>query len=335
MNSESIRMACIGCGRIAQDHLFAMSSLENVSIVGVVDSQADVVQSVANQYECKGYVTIEDLLNDQTIDAVLVCTPPASHCEVACFFLSRGIHVLCEKPLAITSAEGEVMKRAALASNKILMMATKFRFVDDVVKAKGIIESGVLGRLLFFENTLCSFVDMTKRWNSNPEISGGGVLIDNGTHSIDMARFLLGEIDSVQAVRGPQIQDVAVEDTVRVFFKTRNEVLGSIDLSWSLHKPMDEYVTIYGTEGSLSIGWKRSAYLVRNRQDWIVFGSGYSKREAFIKQHRHFADCIRGNASPIINMEDGIHSINIISAAYTSMKEKKWFKINGNNKNDS
>ena len=94
-----------------------------------------------------------------------------------------------------------------------------------------------------------------------------------------------------------------------------------------IHKSLDDYVTLHGTEGSLSIGWKRSQYLVRNQQDWIIYGTGYSKREAFIKQHRHFVDCIRRLADPIISTEDGVRSINIISAAYQSMSENKWTRI--------
>ena len=327
MESNKVRMACIGCGRIAQDHLYAMSTIDDISIVGVVDTLPEVVNSVADQFECKGFTSPQDLLSAQDIDAVMICTPPTTHCAISSFFLEQGIHVLCEKPLAVTNVEGQIMGQKALDAQVILMMATKFRFVDDVVKAKGIIESGVLGRILFFENTLCSFVDMTQRWNSKPEISGGGVLIDNGTHSIDIARFLLGDIDSIQAARGTQIQDISVEDTVRIFFKTQTEVLGTIDLSWSLNKSLDDYVTLHGTEGSLSIGWKRSQYLVRNQQDWIIYGTGYSKREAFIKQHRHFVDCIRRQADPIISTEDGVRSIKIISAAYQSMSENKWTRI--------
>jgi len=327
MNSEHLRLACIGCGRIAQDHLYAMSTIEKATIVGVVDEQADVAQGVANQFECTGFTSPSDLLNDREVDAVLICTPPATHGNISSYFLEQGIHVLCEKPLAITVEEGEKMRQKAEEAKVIFMMATKFRFVDDVVKAKGIIESGMLGRILFFENTLCSYVDMTNRWNSQPEISGGGVLIDNGTHSLDIARFLLGGIDTIQTVRGTQIQDFSVEDTVRIFFKTKSEALGSIDLSWSLDKPLDDYVTIYGTEGSLSIGWKRSRYIVRNQSEWVQFGSGYSKREAFIKQHRHFSDCIKGMADPIISMEDGVQSIHIISSAYQSMTDGKWIKI--------
>ena len=327
MNSEHIRLACIGCGRIAQDHLDAISMIETASIVGVVDINIDVAQSVANQFECDSFTSHMDLFKNCDIDAVLICTPPVTHSEITSYFLDRGIHVLCEKPLATNTKDGEKMWKKARDADVICMMATKFRFVEDIIKAKGIIESGKLGNILFFENTFSSYVDMSKRWNSQPEISGGGVLIDNGTHSLDIAKFLLGGVDSIQAVNGAQIQNISVEDSVKVFFKSIGEVLGSIDLSWSINKNIKDYVSIYGTEGSLSIGWSQSHYIIRDQSEKVQFGSGYNKRDAFLKQHRHFIDCVRGVSKPIISMEDGVNSIKMISSAYKSMIEKKWIKI--------
>lgn len=327
MSSDKIRFACIGCGRIAQDHLFAVSTIDDIQIVGVVDMQEKIAKSVAEQFECKSFTTPEELLKNQGIDAVVICTPPSTHHAMTNFFLGNGIHVLCEKPLSLTAEDSEDMVRKAEDAGLTFMMAAKFRFVNDVVKAKGIIESGILGSISFFENTFCSFVDMKNRWNSNRELSGGGVLIDNGPHSIDLVRFLLGEIVNVQAIQGPQVQDITVEDTIRMFFQTHAGVLGTIDLSWSLHKPVDDYITIHGSEGSLSIGWKGSGYHVRNQQNRIDYGTGYNKREAFIRQHRHFADCISGNTAPIINMADGVRVMQIIEASYQSMNESRWISV--------
>ena len=327
MDLEHIRLACIGCGRIAQNHLYAMSTLDNAEIVGVVDTQINIAKSVAEQFECKSYITPEDLVKNQDVDAVTICTPPSTHHQMTNFFLEHGIHVLCEKPLTLTAADSEDLVRKAEKMGVTFMMAAKFRYVNDVVKAKGIIESGILGSISFFENTFCSYVDMKNRWNSDRSLSGGGVLIDNGPHAIDLVRFLLGEIVNVQAIQGPQVQDVEVEDTIRMFFQTRAGVLGTIDLSWSLHKPVDDYIMIHGSEGSLSIGWPGSGYHVRNRQQRIEFGSGYNKREAFVKQHKHFIECITGQSIPIINMADGVRVMQIIEASYQSMEENHWVSV--------
>jgi predicted dehydrogenase len=146
---------------------------------------------------CESYRTYEDLLNGAGCDAVIVCTPPATHPEIALFFIERGIPVLCEKPLAIDVASALAICDAADRKGVVMAMASKFRYVDDVIRAKSLIASGVLGEILLFENAFTSKVDMSKRWNSDPAMSGGGVLIDNGTHSIDIARYLLEPVAEV------------------------------------------------------------------------------------------------------------------------------------------
>ena len=111
MSAKHIRLACIGCGRIAQDHLAAISMIEKVSIIGVVDINTEVVQSVSAQFQCDGFTSYRDLFKNCDIDAVLICTPPATHSEIALYFLDKGIHVLCEKPLATNTKEGEIFKK--------------------------------------------------------------------------------------------------------------------------------------------------------------------------------------------------------------------------------
>ena len=118
---------------------------------------------------------------------------------------------------------------------------------------------------------------MSSRWNSDPEISGGGVLIDNGTHSLDLMRYFLGPLEEVQVVEGKRVQGLPVEDTVRIFVRSDQGVMGSIDLSWSINKELDSYINIYGSHGTVSVGWKESKYRQSSRPDWIVFGKGTTR----------------------------------------------------------
>ena len=102
--------------------------------------------------------------------------------------------MLCEKPLTLTAAHAEELVELAESKELLLMQASKFRYVDDIIKAKAILESGILGRVILYENTFAGKAMMKDRWNASRAIAGGGVLIDNGTHSVDIARYLLGPI---------------------------------------------------------------------------------------------------------------------------------------------
>ena len=138
------------------------------------------------------------------LDAVVVCTPPDSHPTIVLEAIAAGKAVLCEKPLAITVGAARAMVAAAASVGVLFAMATKFRFVDDVIEARGLVESGVVGEIIQLENTFASRVEMSTRWNADPTVSGGGVLIDNGTHSVDIARAFLGPIREVLVLERPK-----------------------------------------------------------------------------------------------------------------------------------
>jgi predicted dehydrogenase len=324
---KEIKIALIGCGRIAQEHLRAFAKIENLKIQAVTDKISATAKSVADQYKCNAYGDYRNMLKSENLNAVVICTPPDEHAKISIDAMSCGLHVLCEKPFALDKTDAEKMCRCAKEKGLILMMASKFRFVDDVVKAKAIIESGLLGRLVLFENVFCSRVDMTRRWNSRREISGGGVLIDNGTHSIDIARFLLGPIALIQGQFGCQIQDIPVEDTARIYFQSKTEVMGTIDLSWSLNKDLPSYISIYGTEGTLLIGWNSSQYKLHEKDKWEILGTGYDRHKAFENQSRHFIDSIALSKRPIITSVDGLESVKVIERAYESSRMNKWLRI--------
>ena len=322
-----INIGLVGCGRISQEHLGAFSKIKDVKLRAVSDTAEEKAKSVAEQYKCSAYRDYRKMIKSEPLDAVIICTPPAVHAKISILAMSRGIHVLCEKPLALNKNEAVTMCRTAKAKKRILMMASKFRFTDDVVKAKAIVESGLLGKPVLFENVFCSRVDMTNRWNSKPRLSGGGVLIDNGTHSVDIARFLLGPIDLIQAQFGCKIQKIPVEDTARIYFQNKSKTMGTIDLSWSLTKDAPNYISIYGTEGTLLIGWKSSMYKLDGKDKWEIFGSGYNKQKAFLNQAKHFLDCINRKSRPTITPLDGLESVKVMEKVYESSRMNKWIKV--------
>jgi predicted dehydrogenase len=257
-------------------------------------------------------------------DAVIVCTPPVAHAPISTFFLARGVHVLCEKPFALDSTSARAVVAAARHSGAIVTMASKFRYVEDVVKAREIVRSGVLGDLTLFENTFAAKVDMAGRWNADPAFSGGGVLIDNGSHSVDILRYFLGPIVEIKAWEGRRTQGLPVEETVRVFLRTAGDVLGYVDLSWSVAKDRPSYIEIYGERGMLSVGWKESRYRLFGSDGWVVFGRGYDKVEAFRRQLLNFCSAVRGEEELIITADDAIASVEVVETAYAALQLEKW-----------
>lgn len=325
---SQIQFALVGAGAIAQTYAQAFKNCERAELVAVADVRADAARSLAEGNGCASYDSYQAMAENAKFDAVIICTPPVTHPEICLYFLERRIHVLCEKPFSVDSGSARTMLEAASQAGVKLTMASKFRYVEDVVRAKSIVTSGILGEIILFENAFTSRVNMSSRWNSNPQISGGGVLMDNGTHSVDIMRYFLGPLAEVQVVEGKRIQGLAVEDTVRIFVQSTSGIMGSIDLSWSLNKELDSYIRIYGDRGTISVGWKESKYRQSSSSDWIVFGKGYDKIQAFRSQIDNFAKAILGEESLLITAEDALASVEAIEAAYASLQQNHWTVIN-------
>jgi predicted dehydrogenase len=235
--------------------------------------------------------------------------------------------VLCEKPFSIDAASARRMCDAARDGAVKLTMASKFRYVEDVARARSMLTSGMFGEVILFENSFTSRVPMSARWNSRSEISGGGVLIDNGAHSVDLMRYFLGPLAEVQAVEGKRSQGLEVEETVHMFVRSATGIMGNIDLSWSINKEQENYISIYGTEGTIKIGWKESKYRHASSPDWVVFGQGYDKIGAFRRQIENFSRAIRGEEQLLITSEDALASVEVIEAAYAALRQSQWTAV--------
>lgn len=327
MSNSPIKFGLVGAGGIAHAYVQAFAQSQVATLVAIADVRAEAAQELAKRANCQSFTSHEAMAEQVELDAVIICTPPVTHREISVYFLKRQIHVLCEKPLSITVADAQSMQAVAEEAGVILTMASKFRCVSDVNKAKNIVESGILGEIVLFENAFTARVDMSQRWNSNPQISGGGVLIDNGTHSLDIMRYFLGPLAEVQVVEGKRTQGLPVEDTVRIFVKSASGVMGNIDLSWSINKELDYYIRIYGSQGTLSVGWKESKYRQAGSPEWVVFGQGYDKVQAFQHQIDNFANAIRGQEPLLITADDGVASVQAIEAAYRALHQSRWTAI--------
>ena len=324
---RKLKFAIVGAGAVAQSYLRAFEGCAEADVSAIVDSRSEVADQLAERLGCASFDRVERMTQACDIDAAIVCTPPVTHADICIQLAQNKIHVLCEKPFSIDEFSACRMLEAAQKTGVKLTMASKFRYVDDVVRAKSMVASGILGELILFENCFASPVDMTGRWNSRPEISGGGVLIDNGTHSVDLMRYFLGPLAEVHVLEGKRSQELEVEETVTLFARSVSKVVCSVDLSWTISKNRDSYLKIYGSRGAISVGWKQSRYVDFGNGEWVEFGNGYDKIQAFRSQIENVSRAIRGEEPLLIDGEDALASVRMMESAYEALRHNHWMPV--------
>ena len=324
---NKLKFALVGTGGIAQTYAQAFQTSECCKIVAVADVNEESARAFAEPFGAKSYVDYKTLAENETVDAVIISTPPNLHPEIAMYFMRKDVNVLCEKPLCLSVSEAKQMIECAAETNVKFTMASKFRYVADSIKAKSLLASGILGKIIQFENAFTAKVDMSKRWNSDFEVSGGGVLMDNGTHSVDIIRYFLGKIEEVLAVEAGKTNGLKVDENVKMLAKTKSGITASVDLTWGINKELPNFISIYGTNGTLHIGWRESKYKLNSSPDWTIFGTGYDKVQAFRAKIENFAGAIRGEEELLITPEDALASVEVIEAAYKSLNQNLWQKV--------
>lgn len=325
--SDRVRLALVGAGAIGATHVEAAKASDCLDIVAVCDERPAAAAEFETRYGTRAYSSVPTLIATEELDGIIVATPPNSHRLIAEFAASRGLHVLCEKPLALDATSARAMFSAAFDRGVILSMASKFRFVDDIRTARELINDGQLGEILLVENAFTSSLEMGSRWNSNPDISGGGVIVDNGTHALDMFRYLLGPVHEVRAQELRRYQNLAVEDTATLTVRTRSGALATSDLSWSIDKALGHFLRIHGSKATLEIGWAQSRIRLKSDPQWRAIGGGYKKLDSFSKLQSNFAQAIRGLEPVEVSPADAIASVEAVESAYASLACDSWVTV--------
>jgi predicted dehydrogenase len=319
------RLAMVGAGAIAAAYTDVVGGIDDLEVVAVADIRHGAAAELAARMGCPARQRPEDLF-ELDPDAVVLCTPPNTHPALAEQFLERGVAVLSEKPLAIGRHAASAMADAAERAGVLLTMATKFRFCDDVRLARALLDDGQIGGLRLVENAFTTDIDMTTRWNSDPAVSGGGVIIDNGTHSVDLVHFLAGPVAEVLAVEHRRPAEMAVEDAATLHLRTEDGTDATVDLSWSLDKSLPVFLRLYGTKGEVRVGWRGSDWRT-NGEDWRTLGPGYAKVPAMRGALAQFCRALRGEEALETSAADGVAAARVVDACYESTRTGGWVKV--------
>ena len=227
---KELKVAIIGCGRISVMHLSSISALPSVSLVAACDVKADRVEAVAKKYGARAYLSYEEMIDNEQLDAVHICLPHYLHTKVASYAFKRGVNVICEKPMDIDYESAERAVRLADECGVIYGIISQCRYGDAPRLVKERVDSGRLGKIISARSTLTwtrpDEYYAESDWKGTWDKEGGGVVIDQAIHSIDLVNWIVDSepvsVSCSMANRGHKI--VFVEDSAEGLISYENGV---------------------------------------------------------------------------------------------------------------
>jgi myo-inositol 2-dehydrogenase/D-chiro-inositol 1-dehydrogenase len=305
----------------AHSYLNSLRSMANVEVVGIADERHSRVEKVISKFELPYFEKYEDLLATD-VDAVVICAENARHAEITIAAARAGKHVLCEKPLGLSLEEMEAMIAACREHGVQLMTAFPCRYLASVIRAKEAIDQGQIGDILAIKGT--NRGSLPSGWFLQPELSGGGALLDHTVHVMDLMNwFTQSEVTEVYAYAATLFhEEIEVDDAGMIHVKFANGVFGVLDTSWSRNPAFptwgDVTMTVIGTKGTLSIdgfAQKNDLYSEENGKGvWSFWGD--SMDDYLVKS---FVHALLNDEQVPITGEDGLRSTIVALAGYKSV----------------
>lgn len=349
--ADTVRIGVIGAGMIGNVHLNVFKQVEEAEIAGVADAVPAAAEQRAQEHGVKAYESPQAMLEDPTIDAVIIGVPNRHHAPLAIEAMERGKHVLLEKPMATHAEEARSILEAKERTGRVLMMAHQMRWTGVARAVKQLIDEGRLGRIYYAKTGWFrkKGIPGWGSWFTRMDEAGGGPLIDIGVHMLDLTLHFLGAPKPVSvfgttyAEFGPRREGIGnwgtpdwdgyydVEDLATALIKLDNGATLSLEVSWAAHSAglsEQPFIHLMGTEAGVSIIGERGT-IVTHRDGAVVEEeleplAGEADR---VLLSRHFVACVREGKEPISPALSGYVNNRILSAIYESSRTGSEVKL--------
>lgn len=332
--SNRINVGLIGVGRMGRVYAEDLAyRVPQARLIAASDANPGAEEAAREYGVEKWYPRYEDLIDDKSIDAVVIVTPTSTHREMIIAAARAGKAIFCEKPLSISLEEAREIERVIDETGVFFHMGFMRRFDRGYRAAKEKIDAGVIGKPVLFKASSRDPFRPTLEY-LDPRHSGG-ILIDMGIHDIDLARWMMGEVKSVYSTGGvlayPEVASVGDVDNAVVTLNFESGSLGIIDLSRSGVYGYDIRAEILGTEGTLKVGYLRETPVTLLNKAGVTHDTVpyFMERfeRAYVDQLQNFIDHLQRGLPPSITVADGVADLEVAYAATRSLKENRLIEL--------
>jgi len=351
--AEPIGTALIGLGRVAPTHAEALASLPRSRFVGVYDDDPDRVKAFAERYHVRSYPSLERLLTDTDVQMVSICTPHPTHARLSILAAEAGLHVLVEKPMAVSLADCDAMIDAAAAHGVTLGVVSQRRFYEPVQRVRQAISEGRIGKPVLATLVVLGWrgADYYRSdpWRGTWAGEGGGVLLNQVSHHLDLLQWFMGPAEELFGYwANLNHAYIEVEDTAIAVLRFSSGALGSIVVSNSQDPGLHGRIHVHGQTGaSVGVQTETGSSFVAGETTkvpppindiWTIPGEEHLLRRwqrqdrgrtarIDIATHYHrlqveeFLEAIAARRAPLVSGEEGRKSVEIAAAIYRSQAE--------------
>ncbi|WP_291991143.1 Gfo/Idh/MocA family oxidoreductase [Candidatus Accumulibacter sp. ACC007] len=336
IHNRKIRIAVVGCGRIAKNHFASIAAhSEDLELVAVCDTHAGTLEAHMAQYQVPGYQRLEDMLKTEQIDLVALCTPSGLHPGQAITAARHGVNVMTEKPMATRWQDGVRMVRACDQAEVHLFVVKQNRRNTTLQLLKRAVDEKRFGKIYMvalnvFWSRPQDYYDSAK-WRGTWELDGGAFM-NQASHYVDLIDWLIGPVDSVHAMTATLARDIQVEDSGVLNIRWRSGALGSMSVTMlTFPKNLEGSITILGEKGTVRVG----GVAVNDIQVWdfaeprdydaTIKEANYETTSVYGIGHplyyKNVVDVFRGAAEPETDGREGLRSLEVLIAAYLSARD--------------
>jgi UDP-N-acetyl-2-amino-2-deoxyglucuronate dehydrogenase len=337
--SKKYNFAIIGCGVIANTHGNVINAIERANLYAVCDIIKDKADEFAKKYNADNvYYDYMEMLQDPNIDIVCICTPSGMHGEMAVNVANAGKHIVCEKPIEITTEKIKPIIEAVKRNNIKFQSIFQRRTMPAAIATKKLIEEGKLGKIVMANAYLKYYRDQayydSAGWRGTWELDGGGALMNQGVHGIDLLQWMVGQkVTSIFGRADHLSRNIEVEDTAVALLQFEGGGYGVIEGATTCYPGLDTTFAIHGEKGTIIFsdsGIERWDFIDEDipRPD-AGKKIGGATGATHISSGGHYIllndliDAIENDRQPMIPPEEGKVAVEIINSIYRSEREKK------------
>lgn len=330
-----VRFGIIGCGFIANLHADAVNNIKQARLTGAYDANAEAGRNFAHKYGIEFYGSVADLFSN--VDAVCVCTPSGFHKQYAVEAAKAGKHIVVEKPLALTVSDCDEIIKACDAAKVKSTVISQLRYSDAVNKLKAAIEKGYLGKLVsggVYMKYYRSPEYYANSWRGTRALDGGGALINQGIHGVDLLQYVMGDVKKVYGIAKTLARNIEVEDTLCAAVEYQSGAIGVIEATTSVFPGFKRRMEICGDKGSVILEEDEITFFeFEDKKIKFECGKGSGRYSSsnpenisaagHLKQISDFVGCIINGKRHFIDCQEGKKAVKIITSIYQSALENR------------